>query len=91
MQSQVELQLGHYTADLKNDREDEQQQDFQSLRLASNTKIKQKRENIFSNYDVQTMRARQNYLSDIQNEREKQEIHNRMELEQIKLEGNSAI
>jgi hypothetical protein len=27
LQSQVELQLGHFTADLKNDREDDYQQD----------------------------------------------------------------
>jgi hypothetical protein len=89
--AQVNQALDSFYQDMKNDREDDFLQERENLQLASDTKIRQRRENQFSDFELMEASIRLRKDAEVKDHREKVEIYHQMDVNQIKAETDKRI
>lgn len=79
-------QMDQLGLDIRNKCEDDMQADQEQLRLVSQTKLRQKKECIYDELQIQEQRVRQKWASELELERNNQEMYHKMDLQQVEMD-----
>ena len=71
---QAQTYLDNVRGEVKNDRDDEHQANKEDILLESQIKVRQKKDNVIQNFEIQEQRLRQKFLTNIADERDRQAL-----------------